>query len=80
MRVVHTFTLFPLVHLDTTMQMLRGGLCYTVPSSLMFSPLFLMDMNHHITTQNARANSSSGLVTLCVCVRERERERERERG
>ena len=30
----------------------------------MFSPLFLMDMNHHTATQKATANSSVGLVTL----------------
>lgn len=30
----------------------------------MFSPLFLMDMNHHTAAQKATANSSVGLVTL----------------
>ena len=35
-----------------------------LPSSLMFSPLFLMAISHHTAIQNARANSRTGLVTL----------------
>lgn len=35
-----------------------------IPRSLIFSPLFLMDMNHHTATQKATAKSSVGLVTL----------------
>ena len=35
-----------------------------LPSSFMFSPLFLMAISHHTATQNARANSRTGLVTL----------------
>lgn len=43
----------------------------------MFSPLFLMDMNHHTAMQKATANSSVGLVTL---EREGGREGERREG
>ena len=35
-----------------------------IPNSLMFSPLFLMDMNHQMARQNATANRRVGLVTL----------------
>ena len=37
-----------------------------VPSSLMFSPLLFTEMNHQATTQNPRARSKVGFVTLCV--------------
>ena len=37
---------------------------FSSPNSLIFSPLFLMDMNHHTTIQNASAKSRVGLVTL----------------
>ena len=42
----------------------------------MLSPLFFTEMNHQATTQNARARSKVGFVTLCekegvyVCVPE----------
>ena len=37
-----------------------------IPSSLMFSPLFFTEMNHQASTQNPRARSKVGFVTLCV--------------
>ena len=51
-----------------------------LPSSLMFSPLFLMAISHHTATQNARANSRTGLVTLGVEAGDVGERRETERG